>query len=67
MHAVGGDALGALAEKQVQSPYSRKCHVSRRLGEYLVDRIRSKAPARTSLRATRATGRLASWSRYCSR
>ena len=44
MHAVGGDALGALAEKQVQSPYSRRCHVSRRIGEYLVDRIRSKEP-----------------------
>ena len=41
MHNIKGDGLGALAERQIQSPYSQACHVSRRLGEIIADKIRS--------------------------
>lgn len=41
MHNIKGDGLGALAERQIQSPYSKACHVSRRLGEIIADKIRS--------------------------
>ena len=41
MHNIKGDGLGALAERQIQSPYSKDCHVPRRLGQIIADGIRS--------------------------
>ena len=41
MHNIKGDGLGALAERQIQSPYSKECHVPRRLGQIIADSIRS--------------------------
>ena len=40
MHNIKGDGLGALAERQIQSPYSKYCHVPRRLGLIIADNIR---------------------------
>lgn len=41
MHNIKGDGLGALAERQIQSHYSKHCHVLRRLGQIIADGIRS--------------------------
>lgn len=41
MHSIKGDGLGALAERQIQSPYSPACHVPRHLGQIIADRIRA--------------------------
>ena len=41
MHSIKGDGLGALAERQIQSPYSQPCHVPRRLGEIIASDISS--------------------------
>lgn len=41
MHNIKGDSLGALAERQIQSPFSKDCHVPRRLGQIIADSIRS--------------------------
>ena len=41
MHSIKSDGLGALAERQIQSPYSQACHVSRRLGEIIANRIQA--------------------------
>lgn len=41
MHNIKGDGLGALAERQIQSPYSKDCHVPRKLGQIIADDIRS--------------------------
>lgn len=41
MHSIKGDGLGALAERQIQSPYSQVCHVPRRLGQIIAERIQA--------------------------
>lgn len=41
MHPVTGDSLGALAERQVGNEYAQKCHVVRKVGQYVLGEIQS--------------------------